>query len=88
LSANLTLVSRDNRLVGHNGSWGWSWGWGRSRSIGWLGRGNIGDRGTLVLDISDISRGGIEDIVGHNLDAAIGKSNAVTSVGGVSVNEI
>jgi hypothetical protein len=58
----------------------WSWGW----SIGW-GRGSIGDWVTLVLDISNITRVGIKNIVGNNLGAAIGKGNTVSSVGGVSV---
>jgi len=63
--------------------WGisWSWGW----SIGW-GRGSIGDWVTLVLDISNITRVGIKDVVGDNLDATIGKGNTVSSVGGVSIS--
>ena len=32
---------------------------------------------TLVCDISDVSRVGIGNAVGHNLGAAIGKSHAV-----------
>jgi len=40
---------------------------------------------SLVLDISDIARVGIGNVVGDNLGAAIGKSNAVLAVGGIVV---
>ena len=48
--------------------------WGRS----------IGDGLTLILDIGNIARIGIQNIVGNNLGAAIRKSNTVFSVGGIS----
>jgi len=76
--------------IGSDWSWGirtdWSVNWSWGRSIGW-GRGSIGNWGTLVLDISDISRVGIKNVVRDNLDTAIGKSNTVTSIGGVSENK-
>ena len=72
-------------------SWGistnWSWAISRSWGIGWSW-GSIGNWSSLILDISNISRVGIKNIVGDNLDAAIGKSNTITSVGGVSVKYI
>ena len=66
---------------------GWSWsrgiGWSWSRGISWSW-GSIGNWGTLVLDISDIARESISNIVGDNLDTAIRKSNTVTTSSGVS----
>ena len=81
------------RGISTDGSWGisadWSRGISRSRGRGvsW-GRGSVGNRGTLVLDISNVSRVGIKNVVGDNLGAAIGKGNTVTSSGGVSENGI
>jgi hypothetical protein len=49
--------------------------WGRS----------IGDGLTLILDIGNIARIGIQNIVGNNLGAAIRKSNTVFSIGSVSI---
>ena len=77
------------RGISTDGSWGisadWSRGISRSRGRGvsW-GRGSVGNRGTLVLDISNVSRVGIKNVVGDNLGAAIGKGNTVTSSGGVA----
>ena len=75
--------------VGTDGSWGisadWSRGISRSRGRGvsW-GRGSVGNRGTLVLDISNVSRVGVKNVVGDNLGAAIWKGNTITSSGGVA----
>jgi hypothetical protein len=40
---------------------------------------------TLVFDISDVSRVGIGNAVGHNLGAAIGKSHAVLASGSITI---
>ncbi len=40
---------------------------------------------TLVLDISDIARVAILNVVGHNLGAAVGKGNTVAAVGGIAI---
>ena len=56
----------------NDGSWGISWSWGN-------------DGGSGVGDISDVSRVGIGNVVGDGLDATIGKSDTVLSVGGVAV---
>ena len=58
----------------------WCWGWGIGR-LGWF---NIGDWVSLIFDISNISRFGIENIVGDNLDATIRKGNTVSSIGRIS----
>ena len=63
-------------------SWGWDNNWGGS--VGW-GRGSSVDGLSRVLNISNISRVGISNIVGDSLDATIGKGNTVLSVGGISV---
>jgi hypothetical protein len=54
-----------------------------SGSVGGLG-GSVGNGGTLVLDVGDVAGVGVEDVVGDNLDAAVGKGDTVASVGGVS----
>jgi len=46
---------------------------------------SIGDGLALILDISNIARSSIQNIVGDNLGAAIGKGNSVLAVGGVSI---
>lgn len=51
------------------------WGW-----VVWLVVGL-----TLVLDISNVARVGIGNIVGDDLGAAIGKGNTVRSSGGISI---
>ena len=51
------------------------WGW-----VVWLVVGL-----TLVLDISNVARVGIGNIVGDDLGAAIGKGNTVRSGGGISI---
>ncbi len=40
---------------------------------------------TLVPDISDVSRVGIGNVVGHDLGAAIGKSHAVLTSGSITI---
>ena len=79
--------------IGTDWSIDWSWGistdwsrgigWSWSRGISWSW-GSIGNWGTLVLDISNIARESISNIVGDNLDTAIRKSNTVASSSGVS----
>jgi hypothetical protein len=76
---------------GVSADWSVDWSWGISGSGGVCGswsisgsRGSIGDGGTLVLNISNISGVGIKNVVGDNLGAAIGESNTVSSVGGIS----
>ena len=57
---------------------GWGWlVWGRL--VLWV----LGN--TLVLDISNIARVGISNIVGHNLGAAIRKSNTVLAIGSIAI---
>jgi hypothetical protein len=70
-------------LLGRGNS-NWDSNWDGSRSVG-RSRGSIRDWLTLILDISNIARVGIQNIVSNNLGATIGESNTVFSVGGVSV---
>ena len=84
MSAKLALVGRKG-LVGDDWGRSWGWSWGRCWTIGRLGWRYIGNRGALILDISNISRVAIQDIVGDNLNAAIRESNTVTTVCGVAV---
>jgi hypothetical protein len=70
------------RSWGRDNNWCWgirSWCWG----ISW---GRCVDGLSRVRDISDVARVGIGNIVGDGLDAAIGKSNTVSTVGGVAVS--
>jgi hypothetical protein len=67
-------------LVGND----WSREWCRGRSICRFGRCHIGNGVSLILDISNISRVGIEDIVGNNLNATIRQSHSITSIGCVT----
>jgi hypothetical protein len=79
--------SRAVRSWGRDNNWGRSVGLdggrgiSRGRSISW-GWGIDGLTG--VLDIGDVTSVGIRG-VGHSLDAAIGKSNVVFSLGGIAV---
>lgn len=68
----------------NSGCWGSGISWGRCRCISWSW-GNIWDSLTLILHISNITRGGIKNIVGDNLGATIGEFNAVLAVGGITI---
>ena len=57
-------------------------------SLGWVdwGRAIVGL--SSVLDISNVTRIGISDVVGHNLGAAIRKSHPVLSISGISITSL
>merc|ERR1712066_893786 len=43
---------------------------------------------TFIFDISNVSRVGITNVVSHNLGAAIGQSNAVLTIGGITITAL
>merc|ERR1711970_960327 len=56
--------------------------WGRVCDFHW---GWAVGSNSLILDISNIARVSVGNVVGHNLGAAIGKGNTILAVGGVAI---
>ena len=80
-------------MLGVNWSRDWDWNsgnqrsrsnsvgsdWSRSVSRDW--RRGVGNGFSDVLNISNVTRVSVSDVVGDNLGAAIGKVNSVFSIG-------